>query len=67
MGEGEGIFIGPESNGHCNPQTDGQIEIVNRTLSTLLRTIIQKYLKNWEDRLPFIEFEYNWSVHSTTD
>jgi hypothetical protein len=40
---------------------------VNRTLSTLLRTIIQQNLENWEDCLPFIEFAYNQSVHSTTD
>ena len=51
----------------CHPQTDGQTEVVNRTLSTLLRTIIQKNLKNWEDFLPFIEFAYNQSVHSTTN
>ena len=51
----------------CHPQTDGQIEVVNRTLSTLLRIIIQKNLKNWEDYLPFIEFAYNRSVHSTTN
>ena len=43
----------------CHHQTDGQTEIVNRTLSTLLRIIIQKNLKNWEDCLPFIEFAYN--------
>ena len=49
----------------CHPQTDGQTEVVNRTLSTLLRTIIQKNLKNWEDCFPFIEFAYNRSVHST--
>ena len=46
---------------------DEQTEVVNRTLSTLLRTIIQKNLKNWEDCLPFIEFAYNQSVHSTTN
>ena len=51
----------------CHPQTDGQIEVVNITLSTLLRTIIQKNLKNWEDCLSFIEFAYNRSVHYTTD
>jgi hypothetical protein len=32
----------------------------------LLRAIIQKNLKNWEDCLSFIEFAYNRSVHSTT-
>ena len=51
----------------CHPQTDGQTEVVNRTLFTLLRTTIQKNLKNWEDCLPFIEFVYNRSVHSTTN
>ena len=51
----------------CHPQTDGQTEIVNRTLSTLLCTIIQKNLKNWEDCLSFIEFAYNRNVHSTTN
>ena len=51
----------------CHPQTDGQTEVVNRTLSTLLRTIIQKNLKNWEDCLSFIEFAYNQSVHYTTN
>ena len=33
----------------CHPQTDGQTEVVNRTLSQLLRAIIQKNLKSWED------------------
>ena len=51
----------------CNPQIDGQTEVVNRTLIQLLRAIIQKNLKNWEDCLSFIEFAYNRSVHSTTD
>ena len=49
-----------------HPQTDGQTEVVNRTLSILLRAIIQKNLKNWEDCLPFIELACNRSVHSTT-
>jgi hypothetical protein len=33
----------------CHPQIDGQTGVVNRTLSTLLSTIIQRNLKNWED------------------
>ena len=40
---------------------------MNVTLCTLLYTIIQKNLKNWDDCLPFIEFAYNRSVHSTTN
>ncbi|KAF7821762.1 Retrotransposable element Tf2 [Senna tora] len=51
----------------CHPQTDGQTEVVNRTLSQLLRIVIQKNLKNWEDCLSFIEFAYNRCVHSSTD
>ena len=51
----------------CHPKTDGQTKVVNKTLSILLRTIIQKNLKNWEDCLPFIKFAYNRNVHSTTN
>jgi hypothetical protein len=50
----------------CHPQTDGQTEVVNRTLSTLLRTMIKKNLKEWEECLPHVEFAYNRAVHSTT-
>jgi hypothetical protein len=30
----------------CRPQTDGQIRVVNRTLSQFLRVVIQKNLKS---------------------
>jgi hypothetical protein len=50
----------------CHPQTDGQTEVVNRTLTQFLRTVVHKNLKTWEDCLPFIEFAYNRAMHSTT-
>ena len=50
----------------CHPQTDGQTEVVNRTLITMLRAIIEKNIRTWEDCLPFVEFAYNRAVHSTT-
>jgi len=50
----------------CHPQIDGQTEVVNRTLSQLLRVVIQKNLKSWEECLPFIEFAYNRTMHLTT-
>jgi transposase InsO family protein len=49
-----------------HPQTDGQTEVVNRTLSTMLRAILKKNIKMWEEYLPHVEFVYNRSFHSTT-
>jgi transposase InsO family protein len=48
----------------CHPQTDGQTEVFNRTLSTMLWAILKSNLKLWEC-LPHIKFAYNRSVHST--
>src|SRR3954464_15880076 len=48
------------------PQTDGQTEVVNRTLSTMLRAVLKNNKKMWEECLPHIEFAYNRSLHSTT-
>ncbi|KZV40417.1 hypothetical protein F511_43065, partial [Dorcoceras hygrometricum] len=47
-------------------QTDGRTEVVNRTLGTLLRATISKKFKSLEECLPFVEFAYNSTVHSTT-
>ncbi|KAK1662638.1 hypothetical protein QYE76_050797 [Lolium multiflorum] len=41
--------------------------VVNRTLSQLLRSMIKKNLKEWEECLPHVEFAYNRAVHSTTE
>jgi hypothetical protein len=49
----------------CHHQTDGQPEVVNHTLSTMLRTILKSNLKLWEECLPHIKFAYNRSMHST--
>jgi hypothetical protein len=51
----------------CHPQTDGQTEVVNRTLSTMLRVVLKKNIKLWEECLPHVEFAYNHSMHSTTN
>jgi hypothetical protein len=50
----------------CHPQTDGQTEVVNRSLSTMLRAVLKHNIKLWEECLPHIEFAYNRSLHSTT-
>jgi len=40
----------------CYSETDGQTKVVNRTSSTLLRTLVQKNLKEWDLKLPYAEF-----------
>ena len=50
----------------CHPQSDGQTEVVNRTLGQMLRCMIVQNIKEWEELLPHIEFAYNRVVHSTT-
>jgi hypothetical protein len=50
----------------CHPKTDGQTEVVNRTFSTMLRAVLKKNIKLWEECLPHVEFAYNRSMHSTT-
>ena len=49
-----------------HPQTDGQTEVTNRTLATILRAVIKKNLKAWEEALPHVEFAYNRALHSST-
>jgi hypothetical protein len=38
----------------CHPQTDGQTEVVNRTLSTMLRAVLDQNLRRWEDCFPML-------------
>jgi hypothetical protein len=38
----------------CHPQTDGQTEVINRTLSTMLQAVLKTNLKLWEECLPHI-------------
>nr|KYP33972.1 Transposon Ty3-I Gag-Pol polyprotein [Cajanus cajan] len=50
----------------CHPQIDGQTEVVNRSLKTMLRAILKGNKKSWDDYLPHVEFAYNRVVHKTT-
>ncbi|KAF8091984.1 hypothetical protein N665_0429s0004 [Sinapis alba] len=50
----------------CHLQSDGQTEVVNRTLSTLLRSLIKKNIKTWEECFPHVEFAYNHAKHSAS-
>ena len=50
----------------CHPQIDGRTKVANRTPASLLRDVIKKNIKFWEECLPHVEFAYNRTVHSTT-
>nr|GEU90338.1 RNA-directed DNA polymerase [Tanacetum cinerariifolium] len=49
-----------------HPQTDGQTEVVYRSLGNLLRSLIEDNVKQWDLILPQVEFAYNRSVNHTT-
>lgn len=49
-----------------HPQTDGQIEVVNRSLGDLLRCLVGDHVANWEQLLPIAEFAYNSSINRST-
>ena len=48
-----------------HPQTDGQTEIVNRSLKNLLRTLVGEHIGSWDLKLSVVEFAYNSSVNRT--
>jgi hypothetical protein len=45
---------------------DGQTEVVNRSLGTLLRSLVGENLKSWDLLLYQAEFAYNQSVNRST-
>ena len=49
-----------------HPQGDGQMERVNQELEQFLRLFINQQQDDWDDLLPFVEFQYNNHVHSAT-
>ena len=49
-----------------HPQHDGQTEILNRQLTTMLRAYVSDDLSDWSVWLHILEFAYNNSIHGST-
>ena len=49
-----------------HPQTDGQTEVVNRSLGNLLRCLVGEHPRNWDLILPTTEFAFNNSINRIT-
>nr|GEX12494.1 hypothetical protein [Tanacetum cinerariifolium] len=49
-----------------HPQTDGQTEVVNRTVVHLLRGYNSKHTKTWDESVHFLQFAINHAIHSST-
>ncbi|CAB4040108.1 Retrovirus-related Pol poly from transposon, partial [Paramuricea clavata] len=49
-----------------HPQTDGQVERMNRTLKGILTAYVNKDHNDWDDHLPLALFAYRNSVHSSS-
>ena len=49
-----------------HPQGDGQTERINQELEQFLCLFINQRQDDWDNLLPFAEFQYNNHIHSAT-
>lgn len=49
-----------------HPQTNGQIERYNSTMDAKIATLANARKTDWDDKLPFVTFNYNTTIHATT-
>ncbi|KAK6115420.1 hypothetical protein DH2020_007689 [Rehmannia glutinosa] len=49
-----------------HPQTDGQTEVVNRSLGNLLRCVVGDNIKSWDSKLSQAEFAHSLALNRST-
>lgn len=49
-----------------HPMTNGQIERYNATMDAKIATLSNEKRTDWDEQLPFVTFNYNTTIHSTT-
>ena len=49
-----------------HPQSDGMVERINKTLTTMLSMFVKDYQRDWDDHLPYVMMAYRSSEHETT-
>ena len=49
-----------------HPMTNGQVERYNATMDAKIAALSNDKRTNWDEQLPFVTFNYNTSIHTTT-
>ena len=49
-----------------HPQGDGLVERANRTIISMLRTVVKDHQNQWDEHLPFVLAAYRASKHAST-
>ena len=60
------LGIALQFNSSYHPQIDEQTEVVNWSLGNLLRSFVEKNIRQWDILLAQDKFAYNWSTSQTT-